>query len=68
MTLAYLPGEFFEPEVILILCIFTSKMDTQCCNAVFLLTSLWINCLSSMTQRQNEHQNLGRRDHGKISL
>lgn len=66
----YLLGEFFESEVILILYIFTSNVDVQCCVGVS-LTSLWINCFSSapcVPQHKNEHQKLGRRDHGKISL
>lgn len=29
MTSAYLVGEFFESEVTLILCIFTSEVDAQ---------------------------------------
>jgi len=68
MMSAYSLSEFFESEVILILCIFTSKADAQCCSGVFLLTSLQINCFSSLPQHQNDRQNLGCRDHGKIAL
>lgn len=40
MMAAYVLDEFFESEVGPILCIFTSEVDAQCFNGVFLLTSL----------------------------
>lgn len=68
MLLACLFGGVFDCEVILTSCISTSEVDAQCCNAVFLLTPLWIKCFFAMPQHWNERQDLGRRDCGKAFL
>lgn len=66
MMWAFLLGQCFESEVILTLDVFTSKLGDRGYNGAFLLPSLWINCFSSVPEHWNE--NLGCRDHGKISM